>query len=207
MKSKDHSLEKEIRELKKLCDLVEESPNITPSSWFDPPATEEEILEWESVNGIEIPESYKEWLKFSDSSQILLPSARFFGVKEMRVNDKYIPEDLVVIGELIGDGELLCFSKETGKIIRLLDGVRDELGSLKKVLHMLIRFAKEEASARDLLGKEEKENENSNANKIPKSVLEKMLAVLEDPKNSPGGVSGERAELIASLKAKLNGGK
>ncbi|HEX9062679.1 MAG TPA: SMI1/KNR4 family protein [Clostridia bacterium] len=155
MELQNNSLQEEIRELQGLCKRMEDME--INESRFDPPATEEEILDWERTNGITIPESYKEWLRFSAGSQIFTTTARFFGVKEIVVNKKHIPDDLVNIGELIGDGELLCFSKETGKILSLFEGEREDYDGFKEVLIEVIRLGKnklgEDESSRDITAK------------------------------------------------------
>lgn len=84
-------------------------------SYFAPPETEEAITEWEQKNGIKIPESYKDWLRFPGYSEILNELAHFNGVGDMIANYEHLPENLVYIGDLIGDGEMLCFSKITEK--------------------------------------------------------------------------------------------
>ena len=124
----NNSLSKEIKKIIRLCEKNKEDLS-DDRSWFKPPAMEEEILEWERTNGIAIPESYKEWLRFSNGSQILDQEARLFGTSEFILSDDYVPDDYVVIGMLIGDGERLCFSKNSGKIVRHLQGKSEALDS------------------------------------------------------------------------------
>ena len=133
MKIPNNSLTEEITEIARLCEELSEDYG-DDASWFDPPATEEEIAKWEEENGIRIPESYKDWLRFTDSCQILNTLARLYGVREMEVNSKDCPEDCVLIGDIIGDGERLCFSKVTGKIIRHNHGENREFGDFKEIL-------------------------------------------------------------------------
>ncbi len=179
-----NSLQEEISKLQELCKRMEDKE--MNESWFDSPATKEEILDWERTNGITIPESYKEWLRFSDGSQIFTNIARFYGVKEIVANKKYIPEDLANIGELIGDGELLCFSKTTGKIIRLFEGRRREFDSFKEIILDLIQMGKSE------LGEDEKTNK----------IGAMMLAMLESIRDSAEGLTDKQAEILAMLESK-----
>lgn len=38
------------------------------------------------------------------------------------VNSSFVPEDYVVIGEVIGDGEVVCFSKINGEFVNYFEG-------------------------------------------------------------------------------------
>ncbi len=135
----NNSLTSEIREIVVLCnELAAEYGK--DASWFSVPASDEEILEWERENKITIPESYKEWLRFSNDSQILNNTARFFGINMIDIDNKYVSSDYAVIGELIGDGEYLCFSKSTGKIIRLTHGRSIEYQSFKEILNLILQI-------------------------------------------------------------------
>lgn len=126
----NNSLTEEIKEIVRLCqELGHDNFN------FYPPETEEAIEEWEQKNGILIPESYKDWLRFSGYSEIMNELAHFYGVGDMIANYEYLPDDLVYIGDLIGDGEMLCFSKTTGKIISYDHGVPSDEGDFKDFLN------------------------------------------------------------------------
>ena len=187
MDLKNNSLEKEINELLEICNRLKGAD----ASWFKPPATEEGILDWERTNGITIPESYKEWLRFSDNSQILGHAALLLGVKEMVVSNKHVPDDLVIIGHMVGDGELLCFSKESGKIVRYLDGDRNEFDSFKAILLELIEDGKSE------LGEDEATN----------SFGVMMLKLLEDRKKSGKALTEGEEQVLVELQALARGEK
>ena len=138
-----NSLTEEFNEVVRLCEEAKEYSNA--ASWFAPPATEEEITGWEKENGIKIPESYKDWLRLTGSSLIKRSLAKFYGVQEIEVDSKYYPEDYVIIGELIGDGERLCFSKSSGKIIRYNHGDIRTFNDFKTILQDIIRMCKDES--------------------------------------------------------------
>ena len=42
--------------------------------------------------------------------------AHFYGIEGFEIDNPDYPEDCVIIGDLIGDGERLAFSKTTGRI-------------------------------------------------------------------------------------------
>ena len=114
----NNSLKSEIEEILKLCEEAEEKGE--GSSYFKAPVSEEEMTQWEEANGVKIPESYKEWLRFTGKCRIIGNTATFWGPKEF--NSNYVLEEFVVIGEMVGDGEVVCFSKETGKFVDFFEG-------------------------------------------------------------------------------------
>lgn len=135
----NNSLTEKIRDIVELCEEL--APEYgSDASWFLAPASESEISKWECENNVSIPESYKEWLMFSNGSQIINNTAYFFGLKQIAIYYEHIPNDYIVIGELIGDGELLCFSKTTGKIIRYNHGKTIVYQSFKEILSLILNI-------------------------------------------------------------------
>lgn len=114
-----NTMKKEFDEIVKLCeDKVEEYGE--RASYFMEPATEQEILDWERETGIQIPEDYKQWLKLTANCQMCSTIASLVFPELVQLD--YIPEDYVLIGHVVGDGEVLCFSKTSGKYIRYFEG-------------------------------------------------------------------------------------
>lgn len=139
--SENNSLQKEIKEIVKLCEKAVPEYG-EKASYFNKGASEEEMKQWEEENRIRIPESYKEWLRFSVDCQIRQNLAGFYFPRFAEI----VPPDLVIIGWLIGDGELLCFSKENGNFIRWFEGkVNDEFENFADMLKEIIRMLKEES--------------------------------------------------------------
>lgn len=114
----NNSLKKEIEELLDLCEKKEKEDELG-RTYFNEPVSEEKMTRWEEENGVKIPESYKEWLRFTEKCMIDGTTANFWGPDEF--NSNYVPEDLVVIGEMIGDGEMVCFSKESGEFVSFFE--------------------------------------------------------------------------------------
>ena len=108
------------------------------STYFKEPATEEEILQWEKTTNIKMPESYKMWLKLTRRCQIDSTLAEFYFPDTEQ--PRYVPEDYVMIGNIVGDGELLCFSKSSGKYIRYFEGRNN--GEYEEFIDIL-RYIKE----------------------------------------------------------------
>lgn len=114
-----NAMKKEFDEIVKLCEeKVEEYGE--RASYFMAPATEEKILDWERKMGIRMPDDYREWLKLTGNCQICSNIASLFFPE--REQPDYIPEDYVLIGHVVGDGEILCFSKSIGRYVRYFEG-------------------------------------------------------------------------------------
>lgn len=127
----NNSLKKEIKKLLEMCKKNDKESG-AEDSFFEEAIEEQKMTDWEQANGVTIPESYKDWLRFSRKCRIVRNTATFWGPDEF--HSDYVPDDLIVIGEMIGDGELVCFSKETGKIILCFEGIKEEKESFAEVL-------------------------------------------------------------------------
>ena len=110
----NNSLTEEITQIVELSKELEDEGYYFD---FDPPATEEELSSWEKENNIKIPESIKDWLRFSSYSNIRSELAVINGVEDFKINCELVPDEMVIIGEVIGDGEFIGFSKENGEIM------------------------------------------------------------------------------------------
>ena len=93
-------------------------------------ATEEQITQFEKYHEIELPEKYKEWLRYSDGGELFLPAGvQFYGVAHKPIidvdeNDRP-DEKYIVIGALASGDPVLCekssekisiYDHETGSI-------------------------------------------------------------------------------------------
>lgn len=127
-------LEEEIKTIVELCDALQDEYE----SRFFEPVDENVMRQWENENKIMIPELYKEWLRFSNGAVIRGVLAHFYGVEGFEVNNPNYPENCVMIGDLIGDGERLAFSKTTGKILRINHGRCREYNDFVSFLHRMV---------------------------------------------------------------------
>ena len=133
-------LEKEINTIVELCHALQGEY----ACRFFEPVDEEVMKQWEKENIILIPELYKEWLRFSNGAVIRNQLAHFYGKEGFEVDNPDYPEDCVIIGDLIGDGERLAFSKITGNILRINHGRVREYNDFASFLHrMVIRMLRE----------------------------------------------------------------
>lgn len=133
----DNSLTEEIKEIVEVCQK-QTSKYGKNAYHFNPPASEEEINLWETKNDMTLPESYKDWLRFSNGSEILNWFITVYKLDMIGEYDKYVSDDLKVMGEIIGDGEFLCFSIKTKNITSVDHGKIHEYGSFKDFLRYYI---------------------------------------------------------------------
>ena len=101
--------------LKKLVQLTQQL-NDEYSFYYSSPLSETEIAEIERTNNISLPSSYKEWLMFSNEATICGAIAEFYDIKKIINSPNFVHGDTVIIGSMIGDGEIICFSKSDGVI-------------------------------------------------------------------------------------------
>jgi len=97
------------RELKAIIDKLNEQGKMI----FLEGATEEQIAQFERDHGIELPEKYKEWLRYSDGGELFLPAGvQLYGVAHKPIidvdeNDRP-DEKYIVIGALASGDPVLC---------------------------------------------------------------------------------------------------
>lgn len=136
--SESNSLKAVIEELLEWCEKKEKEGELG-RTFFNEPITESKMEKWEAENGVKIPESYKDWLRFSEKCQIDGTTATFWGSDEF--NSEYVPDDLVVIGEMVGDGEVICFSKESRKFVEYYEGnIENYYENFDGILNEILRI-------------------------------------------------------------------
>jgi len=60
------------------------------------------------------------------------------------------PQDFIIIGQVIGDGEVLCISKSTGKFIRYFEGEERSFDDLNQFFVSLLKSMRR--NAEELVG-------------------------------------------------------
>ncbi len=130
----NNSLTEEITQIVELSKLFDDEYDFE----YSPPSTEDEMNEWEDKHNIMIPESIKDWLRFSSFSNIRSESAIIRNVSEFKIGCEVVPDDMIIIGEVIGDGESIGFSSQTGKILWEDHGKIKEYDSFKDILKRII---------------------------------------------------------------------
>ena len=132
----NNSLTEEITQIVELSKLFDDEYDFE----YSPPSTEDEMNEWEDKHNIMIPESIKDWLRFSSFSNIRSESAIIRNVSEFKIGCEVVPDDMIIIGEVIGDGEFIGFSSKTGKILWEDHGKIKEYNSFKDILNRIINI-------------------------------------------------------------------
>ena len=87
---------------------------------------------------------YKEWLLFSEKSQIRNNLAHLYKPDDFLINISGIPNDLIIVGELMGDGELLCISKSDNKLV-VVDHDNIEDADFREILKDIIRILEDKS--------------------------------------------------------------
>jgi len=141
----NNSITKELKKLTALCKkkIAEYGEN---SSWFKPPMIENDIQKWETENNIKLPTTYREWLLFSEESQIRNNLAHFYRLYDFKYNMIAVSPDFVVIGEIFGDGELICFSKTKKSFFIYDHGDLEEKEDFRYILKEIIRIMDEKSA-------------------------------------------------------------
>lgn len=136
----NNSLTEKIKDLVRICEQIAADYG-DDASWFKQPTSDEVVSNWENKNNDFIPETYKEWLSFTNEAQIKNTLAHFYGPDKFVMNSIGLSEDLIVIADLVGDGEQLCFSKITKDFVWIdhcdLEIINDFGDVLSEIIRML----------------------------------------------------------------------
>ena len=111
---------------------------------FDPPASFEEISDWEKDNNISIPDMYKSWLMLTKYARIMDGEFELFFPEISKIH-----KDAAVIGSIGGSGKDLLFSPKTGEIYSVDDEIEKYENFVDFLVHVYIRL---EAEAEDEYG-------------------------------------------------------
>lgn len=109
---------------------------------FTIPIEQSKIDEWEKQNNVKIPECYKDWLSIVGYSYICGGLLELFMPSLDGYYGRLVPREYVVIGNMIGDGERICFEKYTGEFIRYDHGFVRPIGDFKNLLAWVIEYIK-----------------------------------------------------------------
>ena len=102
-----------FNELGKMCNLI----SSYDKTFFNTPASEIEIASFKQKNKLLLPDELEKLYQLSNGFQILGRTAVVYELKKVGARFEDIPEEYVVFGEIVGDGEKLCFNEKTGEIV------------------------------------------------------------------------------------------
>ena len=128
--------------LRKVVDLCEEKAPIYgyKNTKIDKPATEEEIQSWEQEHGMVLPENYKHFVRFANGIQFFGNSEYISGLQGLNPPDEYLGADYIHLGEMIGDGTIICMSKTSGKVYIADHGEYEDKGDFAEFLEYFLDF-------------------------------------------------------------------
>ncbi len=109
----NNNLYDEISEISRLIPLIIDEYGEDSVKFYNS-VPEQDVLKWEKRNSIILPADIKTWFEFSNGFDI--NDNHMYNIEKFTVTHHDFPDDYVIIG-IIND-ESLCFSKETGEIIR-----------------------------------------------------------------------------------------
>lgn len=139
----DDTIKEQFEYYKNMCVLLSEFKD----SDFGPPAEIEKIEQWEKDNNVELPHQYKSWLLLTEYARIIGGYTEF---RWPQLGSFDADNDVIVIGAVIGDGEELLISRESGKFFSFFDGKTEEYEDFDDLLTCLSGFM--EHSAEEYLG-------------------------------------------------------
>lgn len=111
---------------------------------FNPPASNDDISKLEKTLKVELDEEFKDFLRFSNGAVLCYNSAVFYNIDTIlsvssQDKEKSFPEDYIILGEIIGDGEMLCYSKENHNYISLFEGREKRFNTFSDCLNKIIK--------------------------------------------------------------------
>lgn len=101
-----------FEEIRKMCNYLVKYDK----SYFNAPASENEIDFFQKSNDLVLPDELLRIYQSANGCNILGRTATIYKLQNVGIKFKEVPEDYVVFGEIVGDGELLCFHEKTGEI-------------------------------------------------------------------------------------------
>lgn len=129
--------------IKNIKDICHKSDKQLGYCIFNHPASQEEIKFWEQENEVCLPDDFKDMLRNANGVTIDSHLVQIFPLKQIKTYECFnndIPDDFIVIGKVIGDGEELCLSKHTGKYIINDHGDYQEYDNFPDVLDWIIKM-------------------------------------------------------------------
>lgn len=117
---KPKDLQECLERLKKGCETLSAECNYSEDySQFNPPATEEEIVKFESTLKFPLPQEYREFLKFSNGARIM--GEEIYGLDSIGSSDVYVPDGYLSISKLEITSRRLAISEADGELCIIWD--------------------------------------------------------------------------------------
>ncbi len=130
----NNSLNSSIKEIVKLSEKLCNDYSFE----YAPPLSKKEIKKIEEEFNFSLPESYKEWLSFTSCAEICGSIAHFYDIRKTLSNSLLSYNDTIIIGDIIGDGEVICVSKSSKTLFTENHGDICEVDDLNEILDEII---------------------------------------------------------------------
>ena len=143
----DNNLKPQLEKIMFIAkELEKNTKEIRMKFSFNLPANVEELNSIENKLGIILPVGYKEFLQFSNGAVLCGNTARFYDINQViGYNQLENNEEYIIIASIIGDGEVLQFSKKTGKFVFFFDGEENMYDDFYDAFDEIISLVKTKA--------------------------------------------------------------
>ena len=158
------TLQECFERLKKGCETLKEEYGYSDYAKFNPPLTEKEIQElqeYEKRLGFQLPEAYREFLKFSNGA--IIDGLEIYELDMIGMPDDYVPDGYLPISCREMTSERLAISEEDGEIYIFWDFRGDKYDFKSALMDML-----SECEGNIALAKKKKEDEMRTPEQIKK---------------------------------------
>ena len=171
---KPKNLQECFERMKKACETLENEYGYSKYAKFNPPATEEDIVKFESTLNFPLPHAYREFLKFSNGA--VIDGLEIYALGMTRMPEDYVPDNFLPITSIEGVPERMAISMEDGNIYMFWEGIKEDCDFEYEIMSLL-----------------EKCEDEVNDCKYEKEREERRKAGITEEQ--------ENAELIAKIKA------
>jgi hypothetical protein len=135
-----NSLKNVLEDLAKVCKALDNDEDNNWTNYLYPPADLEKIAKWESDNKTQLPQSYKDFLAFSDGATVRTNLLYICPIDDIEIVNTDSVGEIFRIGSLIGDGEVLYFL-QNGEMKRgFLDKYDKVINSLGEIITQTIEM-------------------------------------------------------------------
>lgn len=141
----NNSLKDVLEEIVYIAQKAEETGLMHLRFSFNTPASEVDILKCEKALNINLADDYKDFLRFSNGATLCYNDAVFYSTSDIISYDELeksddFHSDYIMIADIIGDGEILCFSRKKGIFVSYFDGEEETFDSFLDFLKNIVSF-------------------------------------------------------------------
>ena len=132
---KPKNLQECFERMKKACETLENEYGYSKYAKFNPPATEEDIVEFESTLNFPLPHAYREFLKFSNGA--VIDGLEIYALGMTRMPEDYVPDNFLPITSIEGVPERMAISMEDGNIYMFWEGIKEDCDFEYEIMSLL----------------------------------------------------------------------